>query len=68
MIAARQCYEEAAKECKRLVAEWAGGVYGMEPIRLARKRERLAIDEYAHTLCICTELVSQAEWLDEPNS
>ena len=68
VIAARQCYEEAAKECKRLAAEWAGGVYCMELIHQARKRESLAIEEYARTLCICTELVVHAKWLDEPNS
>ena len=60
--------EEAAKECKRLVDEWAGSIYGLELIRQARKRESLAMEEYARTLCICTELVVHAQWLDEPNS
>ena len=68
VIAARQRYEEAAKECKSLVDEWAGSIYAVELIRLVRKRESLAIDEYVHTLRICTELVVHAKWLDEPNS
>jgi hypothetical protein len=67
---ARQRYEEESSEFSRVTADFREGLYqasdGGTALRLARRRESLALNEYMRALQIYTDLVLKGILPEEP--